>query len=78
MNIHLVNFPNIRVKKYAKGYSVEIEQTKRFLFWTKKQWIHIEAWSGLHHEPFYFKTKEFAIEEASQHFKWDLIINSNE
>lgn len=41
--MHLVNFPLIRVNKYSKGFVVEIQIKKRFLFWTKKYWVHIES-----------------------------------
>ena len=41
--MHLENL-KVRVKKYTKGYSVEIEKEKTFLFfWKTKYWIHIES-----------------------------------
>ena len=75
--MHLENL-NVRVKKYSKGYSVEIEKENTFLlFWKTKYWIHIESVSGMSDKAWFYSTKEIAIEEAAKHFKWDLIHNSN-
>lgn len=66
-----------RVKKYPKGYSVEVEKSKTvWLFFTKRYWVHIESVSGMSDKPWYYQTKEAAIEDAVKHFNWDLLINS--
>lgn len=70
---------NVRVKKYSKGWAVEIEKTKqKFLFLKVKYWTHIEAVSGMSDKPWYFETKEAAIEVVLKHFEWDLLISVNE
>ena len=74
MNLENVN---IRVKKYPKGYVVEIQKEKRFLlFFTKKYWIHIISVSGIINKPWYYKSKETAINEAVRYFEIDLYLNS--
>lgn len=74
MNLENVN---IRVKKYPKGYVVEIQKEKRFLlFFTKKYWIHIISVSGIRDKPWYYKSKETAINEAVRYFERDLYFNS--
>jgi hypothetical protein len=67
--MHLINFPRLRIKKYPKGWVVEIQKKK---WWGKKYWIHIESVSGIESQPWYFSSMEIAVEEASKHFKWDL------
>lgn len=74
--MHLENI-KVRVQKYDKGYSVEIQKEKTFmLFWKTKYWIHIESVSGMHDKPWYYSTKEIAISEAVKHFEWDLLYYS--
>lgn len=74
--MHLENI-KIRVKKYSKGYSVEIEKEKPFwLFWKTKYWIHLESVSGMSDKAWCYSTKEIAISEAVKHFEWDLIYYS--
>lgn len=59
--MYLVNFPNIRVKKYNSGYVVEIQKKT---WYGKKYWVHIISVSGMTHRPWFFKTEEAAIKEA--------------
>ena len=73
INMHLKNFPNIRVKKYPKGYAVEIQLKK---WWGRKYWTHIVSVSGMSDVPWYYSTQEIAISEATKYFNWDLIINT--
>lgn len=64
---------NIRVKKYPKGYAVEVEKEKKSFFRTKKYWVHIISVSGMSDVPWYYKTKEIAIEETLKYVKWTLL-----
>lgn len=64
---------NIRVKEYPKGWVIETQKQK---WWGKKYWIHIISVSGMEDEPWYYSTKEIAIECAVKYFEWDLLINS--
>lgn len=59
---------NVRVKKHPKGWVVE----QKFCF----LWKHSISVSGINSEPWYFKTKEMAINEAIRYFKYDLLRNS--
>lgn len=71
--MHLVNFNKVRVKKYPSGYVVEMELKK---WYGKTYWRHIISVSGMKDEPWYFKSKESAIESALVKFKFDLIYYS--
>ena len=66
----LENFPKVRVQKYPEWYAVEIQKS---YFWIS-YWTHIESVTWIPNQPWYFKTKEDAIEVAQLHFKWDLLI----
>lgn len=69
-----VNFPKTRIKKYPKGYVVEVQQTN----WLgRKKWVHIISVSGIDRLPWYFSTYEFAQQEAEKFFKWCLLEHSN-
>ena len=63
---HLTNL-KVRVKKYPKGWVI---QRKR-LFW----WVHLIGTSGMSDEPWYYSTKEVAIEEVLRYMKYDLILH---
>jgi len=65
--MHLVNI-KIRVKKYPEGWVVE-----RASF---NKWLHVISVSGIKEQPWYFKTKEVAIEEFKKLSEWDLIENT--
>ena len=72
----LVNMPKLRVvHQYAKGWVVEIQVNT---WYGRKYWIHIESVSGMENEPWYYLTKEQAIEQAVKHFKWDLLIGTRD
>lgn len=67
--MNLVNFPNIRIKEYLDGWVVEIQKTK---WYGKKYWVHIIPVYGIWSKPWYFKTYESAINEATKLFKRQL------
>lgn len=52
----------MRVKKYPKGWVVEIQITKIFFFIKKKSWTHLISVSGIDSEPWYYSSKEIAID----------------
>ena len=56
----LENFPKVRVQKYQEWYAVEIQKS---YFWIS-YWTHIESVTWIPSQPWYFKTKEDAIEVA--------------
>ena len=68
----------IRVKKYPKGFVVEIEQTKKTFFGKKKYWTHLISTSGMSDKPWHYSTKEIAISEAKKFFEWDLLIGTRD
>jgi len=65
----------VRVKKYPKGYVVEIQKSKCTLFGLKKYWTHLISTSGMSDIPWYYSSKEIAIEEAVKYFEWDILIS---
>ena len=68
----------VRLKKHPKGWVVEIQKEKRYLFWTKKYWTHLISVSGMSGTPWYFTTKEIAVSEALKYFEWDLKIGTRD
>lgn len=67
--MHLSNFPPVRVKKYAKGYAVEMQ----FKTWYgRKYWKHIVSVSGIPSEPWYYKSYDIAVSQAAKYFEFDL------
>lgn len=66
----LVNFPKVRVKKYVKGFAVEIQKST---WYGRKYWVHIESVSGIESEPWYYKSDRSAIENTTMHFKLELM-----
>lgn len=73
--MHLVNFPKIRIQEYPRGFVVEIQHKNLF---GEKYWKHIISVSGISNQPWYFSSKDIAIEEAKKLFGWDLIIGTAE
>jgi hypothetical protein len=57
----LVNFPEFRIKKYPRGYVVEIKNKK---WWGKEYWVHIISVAGMEDEPWGFTNYETAYLEA--------------
>jgi hypothetical protein len=73
--MYFVNYPNVRIQKYKKGFVVEIESKK---WYGKKYWKHIISVAGIENEPWYFSSYEFAILEAQKYFKWNLLTFKSE
>lgn len=67
--MHLINFPNVRVKKYPKGWVVEAQHKT---WYGKRYWKHIISVAGINEEPWYYKTMDDAVNEAKLKFGWDL------
>jgi len=57
----IVNFPELRIKKYPIGYVVEIKKKK---WWGKEYWSHIISVAGMEDEPWVFSNYENAYLEA--------------
>jgi len=69
----------VRAKQYPKGWAVEIETTKRTWYGIrKKRWEHLISVSGMDTVPWYYDTKERAIEQAVKLFEWDLLIGTRD
>ena len=73
--MHFVNFPNIRIKFYDKGYVVEIQLKK---WYGKKYWKHIISTAGIEDEPWYFSSYDSALSETQKYFKWDSLTFKSE
>jgi len=61
-----------RIKKYNKGYLVEVCKIK---WYGKEYWIPFITYYGLT-EPFYHSSYEFAERNLLDSIKWDTIRNS--
>ena len=57
----IVNFHELRIKKYHIGYVVEIKKKK---WWGKEYWSHIISVAGMEDEPWVFSNYENAYLEA--------------
>ena len=62
-----------RIKKYDKGFVVEVQKSK---WYGKKYWTHFISIAGLANLPFYFSTYDGAMSETLKDIKWQTIINS--
>lgn len=68
----------IRIKKYSKGWAVEIQKEKRvLLFFKRMHWMPLICYIGSD-EAFYYKTKEFAMYSAKRYFEKDLSTSVHE
>lgn len=65
----------LRIQKYKRGWIVEVQKEKGFLFKTK-YWTHFISVAGIDSMPWYFKTREYAEMEMLNKIKWDTINNS--
>lgn len=63
---------NVRIKQYPKGWAIEIQKTK---WYGRRFWIHLISVSGMDEVPWYYDTKEIAIEQAKQYLGWDLLMS---
>jgi len=68
--MHLVNFPKIRIRRKGTRYVVEIQRTFLGVF---KYWSHIVSVMGYSGQPWYYHSKEGAINDVANLFMWDLI-----
>lgn len=75
--MHLENI-KVRVKKYPKGYAVEIQKSKWTLFGLKKYWTHLISVSGISDKAWYYSSEEIAIKQAIKYFEWDLLIGTRD
>ena len=71
----ITNIPKFRCRKYPKGWLVEIQITSKRFFLKNKKWVHAISYSGLPDKPYFFKTKEMAIEDFLDMIKRDLYYN---
>jgi len=66
----------LRANKSVKGWLVEIQLSKRhLLFFRKKYWAHIVFATGISTIPWYYDTKERAVEETLKLIKFNLLHN---
>ena len=61
-----------RIKKYPKGYVVEIEKRK---WYGKKYWTHFVSVAGIDNEPWYFSSFDFAIMGLQDEVKFQALWN---
>lgn len=66
----LSNSQNIRMRKYNKGWVVEIQ---RKTWYGMKYWTHLISVAGIESEPWYFSSYSLALNEATKYFRWELI-----
>ena len=72
-------YSNFRIVKTKKGYRVDIQKSKWWLFGLKKNWTHFISYSGLADQPFYYSTFEMAMSEMLKEIRWEVLANfSNE
>ncbi len=64
-----------RIKKYPRGWVVEIQKEKGFLF-KKKYWTHFISVSGIESRPWYFSNRKTAADELLQKIKYETFNNS--
>lgn len=63
-----------RIKKYAKGYVVEVQKKR---WYGKKYWTHYISVRGISHVPWYYQSYEAAETALLKSVKWTTISNSN-
>lgn len=64
---------NLRIRKYARGWVVEIKKPKWTLFGIRWKWTHYLSVAGISDEPWYYKTREIAESEALLNIKWNML-----
>jgi len=67
------NYPKFRIKKYPKGYAVEVELIKRYIFWTTKKWIPFIKSAGLE-TAWHHSTYDFALMNLLDEIKKQVIV----
>lgn len=66
---------NLRIKKYPRGYVVEIERESGWLF-KSKRWEHLIGYAGLEDMAYFYRTEEDATGDLVYYIKRNLIDNS--
>lgn len=61
-----------RIKRYTKGWVVEIQKTK---WYGKKYWTHFISVSGIKSEPWHFSTFELAVIGLQDEVKYQAFRN---
>lgn len=67
---------NFRIKKYQNGWAVEIEKERNFILFKRRSWVHFISVAGIESMPWYFKSKETAMQELLSAIRWDTLVNS--
>ena len=67
---------NFRIKKYPKGFVVEVEKTRWTIFGNKKYWTHFISVSGISSLAWHHSTYEMAQMNLLNEIKWSTINNS--
>lgn len=65
-----------RIKKYDKGYVVEVKKYSCFLFYKKVYWTHFISVAGIESLPWYHSEYKYAEMNLLSKIKTTTIINS--
>jgi hypothetical protein len=65
-----------RIKKCARGYVVEEQRQKGWLF-KRTYWTHLISVSGIATLPWHFNSKEEAMNAILAEVRYNTILNSN-
>ncbi len=65
-----------RIKKYKRGYVVEIQKSKNYFFFKKQYWTHYISVAGIEEMPWYHISKEHAMSSLLDKIKWNTLANS--
>tara|TARA_R110000787_G_scaffold229259_4_gene336823 strand:+ start:1640 stop:1864 length:225 start_codon:yes stop_codon:yes gene_type:complete len=69
----MIEQANFRIRKYSKGWVVEIKKPRWTLFGIRWKWAHCISVAGINDIPWYYKTREFAEKEALRYIKYSMI-----
>jgi hypothetical protein len=64
---------NYRIKKYEKGFVVEVQKTN---WYGRKYWTHFISVAGISSEPWFHSSYEYAEMNLLNEIKWQTIRNS--
>ena len=64
---------NYRIKRYKKGFVVEVQKKR---WYGKKYWTHFISVSGISSEPWFHSSYEYAEKNLLNEIKWQTIKNS--
>jgi hypothetical protein len=64
---------NYRIKKYEKGFVVEVQKTT---WYGKKYWTHFISVAGISSKPWFHSSYEYAEINLLNKIKWQTIRNS--